>query len=301
MASTPSGGGYWLVAADGGVFSFGDAVFRGSTGGLRLNQAIVGMASTPSGGGYWLVAADGGVFSFGDAPFLGSDARPRLDAVVAILSSGGGYLVAARDGEIAAFGTPGVGSLALSCKDQAFVAATTRPGGGAWLASSPVPWALPSADALATLADESDQLATVVRLGQGCQATPSVTSGLLGSPLPGARTTTVFGWRIHPIFGRLQFHSGIDLAGPTRILAADDGTVSEIRDRGGYGFTTVIDHGNGIATVYAHQAAVSVAIGQRVNRGQGIGTVGSSGYATGPHLHFEVRVHGVPTDPRGWF
>ncbi len=65
MAATPDGGGYWLVAADGGIFSFGDAAFHGSTGSLHLNQPIVGMAATPDGGGYWLVAADGGIFSFG--------------------------------------------------------------------------------------------------------------------------------------------------------------------------------------------------------------------------------------------
>ena len=66
--ATPDGGGYWLVAADGGVFAFGDAPFYGSMGGQRLNAPIVGMAATPDGHGYWLVAADGGVFNFGDAP-----------------------------------------------------------------------------------------------------------------------------------------------------------------------------------------------------------------------------------------
>jgi Protein of unknown function (DUF4232) len=72
MASTPDGHGYWLVAADGGVFTFGDAGFFGSTGNIALNQPIVGMASTPDGNGYWLVAADGGIFTFGNAAFFGS-------------------------------------------------------------------------------------------------------------------------------------------------------------------------------------------------------------------------------------
>ena len=72
MAATPSGNGYWEVAADGGIFSFGDAAFHGSMGGIPLNQPIVGMAATPSGNGYWEVAADGGIFSFGDAAFHGS-------------------------------------------------------------------------------------------------------------------------------------------------------------------------------------------------------------------------------------
>jgi len=60
------------VAADGGIFSYGDAPFYGSAGAIRLNQPVVGMAATPTGGGYWLVAADGGIFSYGDAPFHGS-------------------------------------------------------------------------------------------------------------------------------------------------------------------------------------------------------------------------------------
>jgi ribosomal protein L24E len=74
MAATPTGKGYWFVAADGGVFTFGDAPFYGSMGGKPLNKPIVGMAATPTGKGYWFVAADGGVFTFGDAPFYGSAA-----------------------------------------------------------------------------------------------------------------------------------------------------------------------------------------------------------------------------------
>ena len=81
MAATPSGQGYWLVAADGGIFSFGDASFFGSTGGMHLNAPIVGMAATASGNGYWLVAADGGVFSYGDASFYGSTGGMHLNAV----------------------------------------------------------------------------------------------------------------------------------------------------------------------------------------------------------------------------
>jgi hypothetical protein len=74
MAATPSGKGYWLVASDGGIFAFGDALFSGSAGSIRLNQPVVGMAPFGKGAGYWLVAADGGVFTYGGAPFLGSPA-----------------------------------------------------------------------------------------------------------------------------------------------------------------------------------------------------------------------------------
>ena len=82
MAATPDGGGYWLVASDGGIFSYGDAAFFGSTGGLTLNQPIVGMIGTRDGGGYWLVASDGGVFNYGDALFSGSAASLRISDAV---------------------------------------------------------------------------------------------------------------------------------------------------------------------------------------------------------------------------
>ena len=72
MATTPSGDGYWVVGSDGGVFSYGDAEFYGSLGGIALNAPVVGITATPSGGGYWLLAQDGGVFAYGDAPFYGA-------------------------------------------------------------------------------------------------------------------------------------------------------------------------------------------------------------------------------------
>src|SRR5438309_719507 len=79
MAPTPSGAGYWLVASDGGIFSFGDAKFYGSTGSIKLNKPITGMASTPGGAGYWLVASDGGIFSFGDPKIFGSTGAMKLN------------------------------------------------------------------------------------------------------------------------------------------------------------------------------------------------------------------------------
>ena len=87
-AAVVSGGaGYWLVASDGGIFTFGDAGFFGSTGNLVLNKPIVGMAPTPSGRGYWLVASDGGVFTFGDAGFYGSTGDLRLNRPVVAMAA----------------------------------------------------------------------------------------------------------------------------------------------------------------------------------------------------------------------
>jgi hypothetical protein len=80
MASSADGLGYWLVATDGGIFTYGDAVFHGSSGAIALNKPVVGMMSTFDGGGYWLVASDGGIFSYGNAGFQGSAGSLRLNA-----------------------------------------------------------------------------------------------------------------------------------------------------------------------------------------------------------------------------
>jgi CHAP domain len=106
-ASTPENQGYWLAAADGGVFTQGNAGFYGSLGALRLQGPVVGMAATPDGRGYWLVALDGGVFSFGDAAFYGSMGATRLNQPVvgmAATPDGRGYWLVAADGGIFSFG-----------------------------------------------------------------------------------------------------------------------------------------------------------------------------------------------------
>ena len=105
--SPPPRPGYWTVAADGGVFSFGGAGFHGSEGGVHLNSPVVGMAATPDDGGYWLVAADGGVFAFGDAGFAGSEGGVHLNSPVvgmAATGDGRGYWLVAADGGVFAFG-----------------------------------------------------------------------------------------------------------------------------------------------------------------------------------------------------
>jgi N-acetylmuramoyl-L-alanine amidase len=94
LAATPDGQGYWLVASDGGIFTFGDAGFFGSTGALTLNRPIVGLAATPDGLGYWLVASDGGIFTFGDAGFFGAEGGAQLAAPavgMAATPTGNGY------------------------------------------------------------------------------------------------------------------------------------------------------------------------------------------------------------------
>jgi hypothetical protein len=107
MAQTTHGGGYWMVASDGGIFAYGEAGFYGSGGNLHLNKPIEGMAATPDGKGYWLVASDGGIFAYGDATFYGSTGNLHLNKPIVGMTatpSGLGYWLVASDGGIFAYG-----------------------------------------------------------------------------------------------------------------------------------------------------------------------------------------------------
>jgi murein DD-endopeptidase MepM/ murein hydrolase activator NlpD len=108
-----------------------------------------------------------------------------------------------------------------------------------------------------------------------------------------------FGIRVHPILGDVRMHTGIDYAVGTGfpIRAAGPGVVVWAGPRGGYGNAVIIDHRNGLATLYGHQSRVNVNVGDKVSAGQVVGFVGQTGLATGPHLHFEVRELGAPVDP----
>jgi murein DD-endopeptidase MepM/ murein hydrolase activator NlpD len=113
------------------------------------------------------------------------------------------------------------------------------------------------------------------------------------------RFSSGFGMRRHPIFGVRRMHSGVDIAAPrgTAVLAAADGTVAYTGWFGGYGKIVIIDHGAGVSTLYAHLSSILTHEGRLVRRGQLVARVGSTGYSTGPHVHFEVRVNGVPVNP----
>ena len=122
--------------------------------------------------------------------------------------------------------------------------------------------------------------------------------GVLAWPVGGALASP-YGWRIHPIFGDRRLHTGIDLRGSTGepIHAAGNGTVILAETWGGYGRTVVVDHGGGVATLYAHASRIAVGVGENVQAGDVVAYVGCTGYCTGPHLHFEVREVGQPVDP----
>ncbi len=173
-------------------------------------------------------------------------------------------------------------ALAGSRGDSERALADTRANERAWVAEAEALRAA-SASVSATITSQSS-----------AAATPSPSSSLIW-PVSGP-ITSPFGMR----WGSL--HPGLDIGvgTGTPIHAAASGRVIVAGYSGGYGNLIVIDHGNGLATAYAHQSSLAASVGQQVSQGQVIGYVGSTGFSTGPHLHFEVRVNGAPVDPLGY-
>ncbi|MEW6279357.1 MAG: peptidoglycan DD-metalloendopeptidase family protein [Candidatus Eremiobacterota bacterium] len=166
-------------------------------------------------------------------------------------------------------------------------------------------------DAIASRVDELQhssaeleaQLEQLIRARQadgGYGPAPAPSAGGYILPVRGW-ITSPFGYRVHPIRGTTIFHSGLDIAAEsgTPIRAADNGRVIYSGWYGGYGYAVILDHGDGYSTLYGHCSALHVYEGQSVSQGHAIASVGSTGMSTGPHLHFEVRYHGNPVDPRG--
>ena len=124
--------------------------------------------------------------------------------------------------------------------------------------------------------------------------------GVLAWPVPGyTKITSNYGMRVHPITGQYKLHTGVDISAPigANFVAANDGIVTKAEYNTAYGKMVVIDHGGGISTLYAHGSEILVTVGQTVKKNDAILKVGSTGYSTGPHAHFEVRMNGVVTNP----
>ncbi len=151
-------------------------------------------------------------------------------------------------------------------------------------------------------ANIQNMIAKLSKNNAGSSSQVKITSTGFIRPISGP-ITSPFGYRIHPIFKSRIFHSGIDIGGPNggAIKASNDGKVIYSGWYGGYGKVVILDHGvvNGqpITTLYAHMSSIGVSNGQMVKKGQTLGREGSTGYSTGPHCHFEVRVNGKPVNP----
>lgn len=151
------------------------------------------------------------------------------------------------------------------------------------------------------LAKQSASIGSYINKTATSASSVQVASGFI-KPIQG-RITSPFGWRTHPIFNSRSFHSGIDIGGPNlgAIRASNSGKVIYSGWYGGYGKVVIIEHGivNGkpITTLYAHMSSIAVSNGTKVTKGQVIGYEGTTGYSTGPHCHFEVRVNGQPNNP----
>jgi len=144
-------------------------------------------------------------------------------------------------------------------------------------------------------------LSQLIRNAQRGQRVIQGVGGYLKWPVSGP-ITCPFGWRIHPVYGYRSFHTGIDIGVPTgtTVKAARYGRVIYTGWNGAYGLVVILDHGNSLATMYAHLSRVFVSAGQRVGTLQAIAASGNTGTSTGPHLHFQVEVQGTPVNPMGW-
>jgi murein DD-endopeptidase MepM/ murein hydrolase activator NlpD len=157
------------------------------------------------------------------------------------------------------------------------------------------------AQALQSYLEESDSIAEMLRRAQDGQHAIQGKGGYLKWPVSGPITSD-YGWRTHPIYGYRSFHTGIDIGAGTgtTVKAARKGEVLYVGYKGAYGYVVIIDHGNALATMYAHLSKSYVHPGQTVGTLSSIAAVGCTGWCTGPHLHFEVRVNGEPQNPHLW-
>ena len=314
MARTPSGNGYWLVAADGGVFNYGDAAFRGSAAALRLNQPVVGMASTPTGNGYWLVAADGGIFAYGDARFHGSTGNLRLNQPVVGMAStptGNGYWLVAADGGIFAYGDArfhgSTGNLRLN---QPVVGmASTPTGNGYWLVAAdggifaygdarfhgstgnlrlnqPVVGmaSTPTGNGYWLVAADGGIFAygDARYLGRAVYTPPAPSSGYAFILPKSSIGTTAWLTKPHHDYPAAD----IPVGSGTPYYAVTSGTVSHAGN--GCGIGVVLQGDDGVQYTYCHGSS-RIANGARVNGGQQLGKTGNTGNSTGPHLHFQIK------------
>jgi murein DD-endopeptidase MepM/ murein hydrolase activator NlpD len=156
-------------------------------------------------------------------------------------------------------------------------------------------------EALRSYLMESDSIAAFLHGRQRGQSVIQGRGGYLKWPISGT-ISSGYGWRMHPIYHKRSFHTGIDIAAHTgsTVRAARGGTVLWTGYRGAYGLIAIVDHGRSLATLYAHLSRVYVRPGEKIRALDSVGAIGCTGWCTGPHVHFEVRSQGSPQNPIRW-
>ncbi|EJT6171943.1 murein hydrolase activator EnvC family protein [Clostridium perfringens] len=158
---------------------------------------------------------------------------------------------------------------------------------------------------LKSLADREDEIEKEIQSYFTPTPTPSTSSTTSNSssgfirPVASSSITSSYGPRVHPVTGQYKVHTGVDFAASTGtpFVAAKDGVVTAAEYHPAYGNMVIIDHGGGFSTLYAHASQLKVSVGQKVKQGQVVSLVGSTGYSTGPHAHFEIRINGQHVNP----
>jgi Peptidase family M23 len=285
----PTRRGGLIVTDTGDVASVGASLTYQAPGALDVVSAGV----TADEQGAWLVRRSGDVVTVGSAaplPNVGLD-------VVSVVAESTAIFVVHRDGSVSVAAGAGP-AFAPRCGPRPVVGALAR-GGGWWLVTSArAPVVTKGLEPIAALDAVNSDLVDQMKLSQSCQNVGDIATLVAAKPLRNGRVSSRYGKRIHPVYKVPQFHRGVDLAGGDgRARALADGTVIDVSTRVGYGTMVVIDHGGRRVSLGAHLASTAVKVGDVVTAGQVIGKVGSTGYATGPHLHVEVRVNGEVIDP----
>lgn len=240
-----------------------------------------------------------GVWPEPDTPGAKGDNLPATQEKIPVSPAGGGPETSSRELDPA---EPPASSFSHLRVDGYDVAASGLPvPGGAPTRSeaNANPVSAASSGSGATAGTAEPAVSSTRKAGDNAKTTPETSEPpKLVAPVHGL-VTYGFGYRIHPIYKRRLFHEGVDIAAPegTPIRAAAGGRVERAGPLGTYGTIVEIDHGRGFTTLYAHCSRVMVRPGDRVRAGQKVAEVGSTGLSTGPHLHFEVAVHGRPRDP----
>jgi len=273
-----------------------DAYIGGGTGGGHASTNAIMRAETIDDLGKTLVYSDVVVANQQDTVERVGELRDKVDAAEAEAEAARDAVVKARD-EVAHRKAEIEGQLSVQTRTRDSVTKTADEIKVLIEEISKKREAY--AARISVLTRVSDSISETLRKAEEGQTLPLVTAGIFISPIQNPVFNSPYGPRSDPLLGTARMHNGVDINGAmgTPIRAPADGVVLIAGSVGGYGGCIVLDHGSGLGTLYGHQSAFNSKVGDFVKKGDIIGYVGSTGHSTGPHLHWEVRKFGQPTDP----